>query len=129
VSADDAGRSGRLKSVLLVEDDPAVRQTLEWTLEAEGIPVAAAATGRKALELAAGERPGMVLLDVGLPDISGEAVAAGVRATYGDVPILVMTADGRAAEKAQRVGAVGYLSKPFELDDLIDAVKRTLGAP
>ena len=52
-----------------------------------------------------------------------------MRAAYGDVPILVMTADGRAAEKAERVGAVGYLRKPFELDELLAVVKRTLGAP
>jgi two-component system response regulator AtoC len=129
VSPDVAGRSVRFQAVLVVEDDAVVRQALEWTLEAEGIPVAAAATGRRALELAGSQRPGLLLLDLGLPDITGEAVAEGVRATHGDVPILVMTADGRAAEKAERVGAIGYLSKPFELDELIAVVKRTLGAP
>jgi DNA-binding response OmpR family regulator len=127
VSAHDAGRSVRFNPVLVVEDDPAVRQALEWTLEAEGIPVAAAATGRRAVELAASQRPGLVLLDMGLPDISGEAVAAAVRAAHSDVPIFVLTADGRAAEKAERVGAVGYLSKPFELDELIAVVKRLIG--
>jgi DNA-binding response OmpR family regulator len=115
--------------VLLVEDDAAVRRTLEWTLEAEGIAVSAAGTGRVALELAASQRPGLVLLDIGLPDMTGYDVADTIKATYGEVPIVVLTADGRAAEKAERVGAQGYLSKPFELDELIAMVKQILVAP
>jgi DNA-binding response OmpR family regulator len=113
--------------ILVVEDDAQVRRTLEWTLEAEGLPVRVAPTGRRALELAAAERPGLMLLDMGLPDIDGYAVAEGVRAAQGPVPILVITADGRAAEKAERVGALGYLSKPFELDELVATVRRALG--
>jgi DNA-binding response OmpR family regulator len=112
--------------VLVVEDDAQVRRTLEWTLEAEGLPFRLAPNGRRALELAASQRPGLVLLDLGLPDIDGFQVAEEVRATHGDVPILVMTADGRAAEKARRVGAFGYLSKPFDLDELIAIVRRAL---
>ena len=127
MSHTDAGRSKRFRPVLVVEDDTVVRRTLEWALEAEGIPVAAAGTGRQALELAGGERPAMVLLDMGLPDITGQEVAEGVRATHGNVPILVLTADGRAAQKAQQVGAVGYLSKPFDLDELVGRVREILG--
>lgn len=128
MSGDVTGRSARFDPVLVVEDDAAVRRSLEWILEAEGIPVVAAATGHRALELATSQRPGLVLLDIGLPDISGDAVAEGVRAVHGDVPVLVMTADGRAAEKATRVGAVGYLTKPFEMDELVSAVRGILGA-
>ena len=122
------GAGARLGPILIVEDDAQVRRTLQWTLEAEGLPVQAASTGRRAVELAASERPGLMLLDMGLPDIDGYAVADRVRAVYGDVPIVVVTADGRAAEKARRVGARGYLSKPFELDDLVATVRRFLGA-
>jgi DNA-binding response OmpR family regulator len=120
------GGSIQFRPVLVVEDDPTVRQALKWTLEEEGIPVTVASTGRRAIELAAAERPGLVLLDIGLPDIPGGAVADGVRSTAGDVPILVMSADGRAAEKAAQVGAVGYFSKPFELDELVVEVRRIL---
>jgi DNA-binding response OmpR family regulator len=128
MSDDRAARpTERPAPVLVVEDDAHVRRTLEWTLEAEDLPVQVAPTGRRALELATGQRPSLVLLDIGLPDIDGYAVAAGVRAVHGDdVPILVLTADGRAAEKARQVGAVGYLSKPFELDELVATVKRLL---
>jgi DNA-binding NarL/FixJ family response regulator len=66
---------------------------------------------------------------MGLPIIDGAGVAAGLHSTYGNtVTILTMTADGRAAEKAQRIGAIGYLSKPFDFDDLINAVRNALGA-
>jgi DNA-binding response OmpR family regulator len=112
--------------VLLVEDDPQVRLAIRWTLEAEGIVVEAAATGRHALALAADRRPTLVLLDFGLPDLSGDAVADGLKAAYGDVPILLLTADGRAAERAARAEAFAYLRTPFEMDELVGVVKRAL---
>lgn len=113
--------------ILVVEDDAQVRQTITWTFEAEGLPVAAAPNGRRALELATHQRPSLLVLDLGLPDIDGYGVAAGIRAVHGAVPILVITADGRAEEKAQRVGAFGYLHKPFDLDELVAVVLEALG--
>ena len=115
--------------VLVVEDDTDLRQTIQWTLEDEGLAVDTAGDGREALERATQRKPALVVLDMGLPILDGNGVAAGLRAAYGEsVTILTMTADGRAAEKAKRVGAVGYLSKPFELDALIDAVWKALGS-
>lgn len=113
--------------VLIVEDDTDLRQTIQWTLEDEGLIVETAADGQEALNRAAQRKPALVVLDMGLPIIDGNGVAAGLRASYGSsVSILTMTADGRAAEKAKRIGAVGYISKPFDLDALISAVKRAL---
>jgi DNA-binding response OmpR family regulator len=64
---------------------------------------------------------------MGLPLLDGNGVAAHLRSTYGDTVLIVtMTADGRASEKAKRIGAVGCLSKPFELDDLLTIVRETL---
>jgi DNA-binding response OmpR family regulator len=117
--------------VLIVEDDPHLRQTIEWTLQDEGYAIALAADGQEALDQARRERPALVLLDMGLPRIDGFGVAEGLRAAYGDgahgVPVVVMTADDRAAEKARRVGAVDYLRKPFDLDELIETVRRAAG--
>ena len=114
--------------VLIVEDDTDLRQTIQWTLEDEGLVVETAADGQEALNRAAQRKPTLVVLDMGLPIIDGNGVAAGLRASYGSsVSILTMTADGRAAEKAKRIGAVGYISKPFDLDALITAVKQALG--
>lgn len=113
--------------VLIVEDDTDLRQTIQWTLEDEGLLVETAADGQEALKRAAQRKPTLVVLDMGLPIIDGNGVAAGLRASYGSsVSILTMTADGRAEEKAKRIGAIGYISKPFDLDALISAVKRAL---
>ena len=114
--------------VLIVEDDTDLRQTIQWTLEDEGLIVETAADGQEALNRAAQRKPTLVVLDMGLPIIDGNGVAAGLQANYGNsVSILTMTADGRAAEKAKRIGAIGYISKPFDLDALITAVKQALG--
>ena len=113
--------------ILVVEDDPQVRRTIQWTLEAEGFTVALAEDGRAALDWAQQRRPALLVLDIGLRLVDGYGVAAGVRATHGEsVPILVVTADGRAAEKAERTGAFAYLNKPFDLDELVALVRRGL---
>ena len=117
------------KLILVVEDDFDLRQTILWTLKDEGHEVEEAGDGREAVERALQRKPALVLLDMGLPVMDGYGVAAKLRSDYGNtVCIVTMTADGRAAEKARRVGAVGYLNKPFELDDLIAIVRQMLDA-
>ncbi len=114
-------------TILVVEDDPIIRATVCWALEEDGHKVASVANGRDALTTVAGWRPSLILLDMGLPIVDGDGVAAGVHATYGDtVPIVVVTADGHAVEKARRVGARAFLHKPFEMDDLLATVQRVL---
>lgn len=112
------------KTVLIVEDDADLRQIIQWILEDEGFKVEIAGDGQEALDRARANKPSLVLLDMALPIIDGYGVAAGLRQIYGDnIAILTVTAAGHAEEKAQRVGAIGYVSKPFELDTLINAVK------
>jgi CheY-like chemotaxis protein len=113
--------------ILVVEDDPRMRQFIQWALEDEGLPVEVAADGRQAVELGTRTRPALVVLDIGLPVLDGYGVAAALRRAYGaDLAILTVTADGRAAEKARRVGAFAHLAKPFDVDDLLAAVFRGL---
>jgi CheY-like chemotaxis protein len=115
------------RPILVVEDERPLRETIQWLLEDEGMTVEPAANGQVALELAARERPALVVLDMALPVMNGDGVADGLRRMYGQqVPILLTTADGRAAEKAVRVGAYGYLQKPFDIDMLLQEVKRGL---
>lgn len=117
----------REKLVLIVEDDADLRQIVQWVLEEEGFMVELAGDGKEAIDHAIVKKPSLVLLDMALPIIDGYGVAASLHEIYGDaVTILVMTADGRASEKAKHVGAIGYVSKPFELDTLINAVRAAL---
>jgi two-component system KDP operon response regulator KdpE len=111
--------------VLVVDDDPDVRQVLRWALEDAGFDVLTAADGATAIAQAELRPPGVVVLDHGLPSADGTHVAAGLREICGEhLPILMVTADGRAAEKARRAGAYGFLHKPFDDAVLVAAVRR-----
>jgi len=125
-TADEAGR-GCDGPVLIVEDDPDVRELIHLILEEEGLVVETAADGREALDRIVRRRPALVTLDLNLPLVNGEEVAVAVRATYGNtVPIILISGDDQIAEKAQTLGTAGYLCKPFDIDDLITAVRRGL---
>ncbi len=113
--------------ILLVEDDADLRQIVQWILEDEGFMVETVGDGKEALDRAVAKKPSLVLLDMALPIIDGYGVAAGLHQVYGDaVAIIVMTADGYAAEKARDIGALGYVSKPFDLDTLVNTVRAAL---
>lgn len=112
--------------VLVVEDDADIRCLICLALEDEGLPVEIAADGRQALDHLADERPALVLLDMSLPGVSGEGVAAGIHRRYDDeVPIVVVSAHA-SGEQARRVGAAAYVPKPFDVNDLVDTVQRLL---
>jgi DNA-binding response OmpR family regulator len=116
--------------VLVVDDDPEIRDVVRWLLEDEGWTVETASDGRDALERATRARPALIVLDMGLPIMSGEEVAMRLHEVYVDPPpIIVVSADGRAGEKAARIGAASYLHKPFDVDALARLVRRTLGDP
>jgi CheY-like chemotaxis protein len=116
--------------VLVVDDDPEIRDVVRWLLEDEGWTVETASDGRDALERATRARPALIVLDMGLPILSGEEVALRLHDVYTDPPpIIVVSADGRAGEKAARIGAASYLHKPFDVDVLARLVRQALGSP
>lgn len=113
--------------VLVVEDDFDIRGTIRLALEAEGYTVATAENGREALEYLRGVGvPCLILLDLMMPVMDGWAFRAAQRADPGwaRVPVVVISADGRASQKARALGAADGLSKPIDLDALLDTVKR-----
>lgn len=117
----------RRSLILVVDDDPRIREIMREVLLEEGFVVMTAADGPQAIRRAAAQPPALVILDIGLPLMGGHEVAAALRAAHSDaLPILTITADGGAADKAQRVGAFAYLRKPFDLDDLVAAVRGVL---
>src|SRR5205807_9796624 len=101
-------------------------QMLQRVLEDEGFEVKTAADGQDAVEQARAQRPRLVVLDMDLPLLDGNGVAQEIRAQYGmeEVPIVLITADGHAAEKGRQVGAISFLRKPFEIDELVHAVQQ-----
>lgn len=114
--------------ILIVDDDAQIRRFLHLALEDEGFAVATVPDGLAAVAWLARQRPALLLLDISLPGVDGTAVATHLRAHHGPgVPIVVLTADGRAAEKAARVGAIAFFHKPFDLPRLIAALRQALG--
>lgn len=105
--------------VLVVDDDPDIRDTLREVIEAEGLTAVCAADGGKALDaLHRGLRPSLVVLDLMMPVMSGWEVLAAIRAdrTLADVPVAVVSASG---VRAPPPGATCFLQKPVDLDTLI----------
>ena len=109
--------SGR---VLVVDDEPAIRRFLRTALTANGYSVAEAASGLAANSVAISERPDIVLLDLGLPDMDGIDVTRLFR-TWTRAPIIVISVRGQEADKvaALDAGADDYLTKPFGMEELL----------
>jgi two-component system KDP operon response regulator KdpE len=107
-------------SVLLVDDEPQLLRALGINLRARAYDVHTAATGAAALEQARTHQPDLVVLDLGLPDMDGVEVIAGLRA-WSAVPILVLSARRDLGDKVEALdaGADDYLIKPFAMDELL----------
>ena len=119
-----AGGDGPYDTVLVVDDDTSILDTVSSILTGEGYHVVSAATGEEALAAIARKQPALILLDMRMPVMDGWAVARALREQGIRVPIVVMTAAESAKRWADEVGAEGYLAKPFGLDDLLATVER-----
>jgi len=115
-----------MSAILVIEDDPAIRSAVQRSMTERGHVVSVAATGMAGLELVLSERPSVVLLDLGLPDVDGLTIISMVRAA-SPVPIIVVTArdDGATIVKALDNGADDYVVKPFGADQ-VDARMRAV---
>ena len=103
-------------SVLVVEDDPTLREALCDTLELAGYSVSSASDGEDALTKLSEESVGMVVSDVQMRPMNGHELLARIKSSHPQTPVLLMTAYGNIekAVSAMRNGAVDYLAKPFE---------------
>lgn len=111
-------------AVLVVDDDPSILDTLAEFLDMEGYAVQTATNGAEALDEVERAEPSVVLLDMRMPVLDGWGFAQALRERGRQLPILVMTAAQDARQWAQEVGAAGYVAKPFDLMDLLEAVGR-----
>jgi two-component system, OmpR family, alkaline phosphatase synthesis response regulator PhoP len=116
--------------ILVVDDESAIRLVCQLNLDSAGFQTLEAADGETALELARSEQPDLILLDVMLPGIDGWRVAEELAALpeTREIPILFLSArsDRADEERAHEVGALGYITKPFDPEGLIDRIRDVL---
>jgi two-component system KDP operon response regulator KdpE len=113
--------------VLVVDDEPQIRRLLTVTLEANAYQVLAAATGQEGLALAAQHRPAVVVLDLGLPDLSGLEVLRRLR-EWSSVPVVILSVQDAEADKVSALdsGADDYVTKPFNTGELLARLRVAL---
>ena len=106
--------------VLVVDDEPQILRALRINLSVRGYEVITAATGAEALRAAADHHPDVVVLDLGLPDMSGIEVLAGLRG-WLTAPMIVLSARTDSADKVEALdaGADDYVTKPFGMDEFL----------
>jgi DNA-binding NtrC family response regulator len=114
--------------ILVVDDEPILRDSLEVALKTSGYEVLTARTGEEGLEQFRKENPDLILLDHWLPGINGDEVLRRIKDEGVEIPIIVMTAQGsiEMAVNSMKMGAFDFLVKPFELDQVEDLIKRGL---
>ena len=113
--------------VLVVDDEPQILRALRINLRVRNYEVDTAATGTEALEMAGRHPPDLVVLDLGLPDLSGLEVIAGLRG-WTSVPIVVLSGRADSADKVEALdaGADDYVTKPFAMDELLARMRAAL---
>lgn len=113
--------------VLVVEDERAIADTLLYALRTEGFEPVWCELGSQAMDLVRSDEPTLVILDVGLPDLSGFEVCRRIR-TFSDVPILFLTARGEEVDRivGLEIGADDYVTKPFSPREVATRVRTIL---
>jgi DNA-binding response OmpR family regulator len=113
--------------ILIIDDDPAVHEVSGACLERDGYIVSSATEGETGLALTAARTPALVILDLGLPDMSGESVLREIR-RRSRMPVIVLSAKGDTEERVTglSLGADDYLAKPYSARELVARVKALL---
>jgi len=121
------GMNGPITHILIVEDEPAIADTLSYALEAERFEVSHCLTGGEALQNIVTSSYSLVILDVGLPDMSGFEVCKQIRRT-SQLPIIMLTARAEEIDRivGLEIGADDYVTKPFSPRELVARVKAIL---
>ena len=111
------------KNVLVVDDQEAIRDTLETALDDEGFTVETAANGREALDILERWKPCVILLDLMMPVMDGWAFCAEQRRTGDTTPVVLLSAAGKLEAHALELCAAGFIAKPFDIDRVITTIE------
>jgi DNA-binding NtrC family response regulator len=114
--------------VLIIDDEPTLRESLRIALSASGYEVKTARTGEEGLTLFTRDNPDLILLDHWLPGINGDQVLQRIKEADPEIPVIIMTAQGSVdlAVQSMKMGAFDFLVKPFELDQIEALVQKGL---
>ncbi len=114
-------------NILLIEDDPAIRRMLNIAFQESGLTTIEAGTGQDGIKAAVKHQPDLVLLDIGLPDMSGLDVVQNIR-TWSKMPIIILSANGQEHLKVDCLesGAEDYVTKPFGVAELMARIRVAL---
>jgi two-component system, chemotaxis family, chemotaxis protein CheY len=120
------------KKILTVDDSPSIRQMVKLTLSSAGYDVSEAGNGMEGLNAAKATAVDMVVTDINMPVMSGLGLIRELRKlpAYRGVPILFLTteSDAEMKKEAKAAGATGWITKPFQQDQLVAIVKKVLGS-
>jgi len=115
------------KKILVVEDEPHMNKLVKFILEKNGFEVMQAFVGQEGIEMAKREKPGLIVLDVMMPNMDGFEVAKILTAAKEtkDIPIIMLSSAAQFKDKMKGIdsGAIDYITKPFDKDELVAKVK------
>jgi len=119
------------RTVLVIDDDPDIRELIAQVLSDEGYGVVTIGDGQAAIALVEAQQPGLILLDLMMPKMSGWQVMRALKASEksASVPVILLSASRDLEHICQELGATGCMAKPFDLNSLIDLVAVHLGPP
>jgi two-component system, OmpR family, response regulator len=118
----------RIPQVLVVDDEPNIRELVQVALKFHGCSVSAAATGKEALRQAEAIKPDLIVLDVMMPDMDGFEVCRRLRAAGNEVPVIFLTARDTSSDTVTglAIGGDDYVTKPFSVEALVARVRAVL---
>jgi CheY-like chemotaxis protein len=115
------------KKILIVDDEPDILKIVIFRLKTKGYQTISATSGENALQLLAGDRPDLIILDLRLPGINGDEVCRKIKSDerLKDIPVILLTAStGQDIEKLSKgIGAVDFIRKPFDSQNFINKVE------
>jgi len=123
----------RGSSILIVDDEPFIVETVRFALERAGYTCLVAFDGEEAMRILRTQKPGLILLDIMLPKLNGFQICRLLKfdELYRHIPIVMLTARAQERDRllGKEIGADAYITKPFELSELLRVIERHLPSP